>query len=118
MLPFKLGGTAILLSLALAGQAAAANPIEGRWKMPDNGLADIAPCAEGFCITLRNGRFAGKTIGSLRPANNRYEGKLTTPADNKTYEGHAILTGNKLKLSGCVLKVLCKSQVWEKIPTA
>ena len=45
----------------------------------------------------------------------RYVGKVTDPANDKTYNGKASLSGNVLKMSGCVLGGLfCRSQKWTK----
>lgn len=108
-------------ALALAGMFAggpvlAADDVQGLWKTRDGVTAEIAPCEQGSCITLKSGRFAGRKIGYLKPANNRLEGRITDPADNKTYDGHAMVAGDKLKLSGCVMKILCQTQVWTRLP--
>ncbi len=109
-----LAGAAMLL--AFAGQAVAAEPIEGDWKTLVGDTARIAPCnGDSFCITLVNGKFQGKQIGTLKGGAGSYTGQITDPKDNKTYEGSAVVTGNALKLTGCVLKIFCKSQVWTRL---
>ena len=108
----------ILLMGALAlwaGSAIAAEPIEGDWKTEVGDTARIASCAEGFCITLVNGKYTGKEIGQLKGNGGLYNGQITDPKDNKTYEGSAAVTGNHLKLQGCVLKIFCKSQIWTRL---
>lgn len=102
-------------ALALcAGSAVAAEPIEGDWKTMLGDTARIVPCPEGFCITLINGEHSGKMIGQMKGGGGLYKGQITDPKDDKTYEGSAAVTGNNLKLQGCVLKVFCKSQVWTR----
>jgi uncharacterized protein (DUF2147 family) len=103
-------------ALALwAGSAAAAEPIEGDWKTEVGDTARIAPCAQGFCITLINGKYTGKMIGQLKGNGGLYKGQVTDPKDDQTYEGSAAVTGNNLKLEGCRLKIFCKSQVWKRL---
>lgn len=97
------------------GSAIAAEPIEGDWKTMKGDTAHIAACAQGFCIRLINGPYAGKEIGHLKGNGGLYNGQITDPKDDKTYHGSAAVTGNNLKLQGCVLKVFCKSQVWTRL---
>jgi uncharacterized protein (DUF2147 family) len=114
-----IAGAALLLSAApaLATQAMAAQPIEGDWLTLKKDTAHIAPCQAAaqsgqFCITLIDGTYAGKTIGVLKGSGGQYVGQVTDPADDKTYDGSATVTGKALKLQGCVMKIFCKSQVW------
>lgn len=100
---------------SLASQASAAESIEGNWKTMVGDTARIAPCSEGFCITLINGKFAGKQIGHMKGTGNLYSGQITDPEDNKTYDGSAAVADDYLKLQGCVLKIFCKSQVWKRV---
>ncbi|WP_027486010.1 DUF2147 domain-containing protein [Allorhizobium undicola] len=104
---------AVLASLATA--AMAAEPIEGSWKTESGETAAIAPCGTAFCITLKTGKHAGKTIGKLSGAGASYKGEITDPANDKTYTGSADVAGSSLRLKGCVLAVLCKSQTWTKL---
>ena len=48
----------------LAG-AALADPIEGNWKTKTGETAAIAGCGGAFCITLKTGEYAGKSIGKM-----------------------------------------------------
>jgi uncharacterized protein (DUF2147 family) len=101
---------------SLATQVSAAEAIEGNWKTLVGDTARIASCDKGFCITLANGKFAGKQIGHMQGAGGLYNGQITDPKDDKTYEGSAAVTGNALKLQGCVLKIFCKTQIWVRQP--
>ncbi|AZO48281.1 MAG: DUF2147 domain-containing protein [Mesorhizobium sp.] len=106
---------AVAATLIMAG-AAFADPIEGNWKTQSGETAAIGG-GGAFSITLKTGKFAGKTIGSLKAAgDNKYAGSITDPETDKTYAGKATLSGTSLKMSGCVLGgLLCKSQTWHKL---
>ncbi|SOC39973.1 uncharacterized protein SAMN05892877_106291 [Rhizobium subbaraonis] len=106
---------ALTLGLGLAGGALAAEPIEGKWKTASGETAVIGPCGSGFCITLKTGKFAGKKIGELAGSGGEYTGSITDPVDDKTYDGAGSVSGNALKMKGCVLKVFCKSQSWTRL---
>ena len=97
------------------GAALAAEPIEGNWKTASGETAAIAKCGGSFCITLKTGKHAGKRIGKLDGSGADYTGSITDPAADKTYSGSGAVSGNSLKMKGCVLKVLCKSQTWSRL---
>ncbi|MBD0415867.1 DUF2147 domain-containing protein [Oryzicola mucosus] len=103
-------------SLLMAG-AALADPIEGNWKTDSGATAAITTCGSSFCITLKDGKHAGKRIGTFNADGaNAYSGKITDPANDKTYNGKASLSGSTLKMSGCVLGgLICRGQNWKKI---
>jgi uncharacterized protein (DUF2147 family) len=101
--------------MLLSGAAQAAEPIEGNWKTASGETAVIANCGGSYCITLKTGKHAGKRIGKLDGAGTDYSGSITDPAEDKTYSGSANVKGNALRLKGCVLKVLCKSQNWSRL---
>lgn len=103
-------------ALALAATGAfAGEPIEGNWKTASGETAAIANCGGAFCVTLKTGKHAGKTIGKMNGAGDSYSGEITDPANDKTYSGSASIAGNALKMKGCVLKILCKSQTWTRL---
>lgn len=106
---------ALAASMIMAGTALA-DPIEGNWKTKDGDTAAIGACGASFCITLKTGKYAGKAIGSMKASGgNKYKGTITKPSNGKTYSGSATLSGSSLKMSGCVLAVLCESQTWTKL---
>jgi len=108
----------ILLAAALTlGTAAAhaAEPIEGSWKTASGETATIGKCGTAYCVTLKTGKYAGKQIGKLSGKEGEYKGEITDPADDKTYSGSGSVTGNSLKMKGCVLAILCKSQTWTRL---
>ena len=108
-----------ILAGAVAGAVAfpaMADPIEGNWKTQSGETAGISSCGGSFCIKLKTGTYAGKQIGKMNANGaNKYKGSITDPTDNKTYSGSATLSGSVLKMKGCVLAVLCKTQTWNKI---
>ncbi|MBW8734101.1 MAG: DUF2147 domain-containing protein [Asticcacaulis sp.] len=107
---------AVTALVAFAASATAGQGLDGRWKTAAGTTAEIAPCADGHCITLKTGKFAGRTIGKMKAADDRYEGTITDPSDDKTYVGNAVVGGDKLKLQGCVFKVFCRTQTWTRLP--
>lgn len=109
----------LLITTALAivapGFVQAAEPIVGNWKTASGATAEIAPCGGSFCVTLKTGKHAGKRIGNLAGAGGSYSGEITDPESDKSYSGSGSIDGNSLKMKGCVLKVLCKSQTWTRL---
>lgn len=100
---------------AIPALGLAAEPIEGNWKTASGATAAIAKCGGSFCITLKSGKHSGKQIGKLDGAGADYSGEITDPDNDKTYSGSAGVSGSSLKLKGCVLKVLCRSQTWTRM---
>ena len=101
---------ALLLSASVA--AVAEEPILGKWRAPGGGIVRVAPCGGAYCATVITGEHKGKDAGSMSGTGGRYSGTVTDPRDDRSYSGKAIVDGGKLKLTGCALKVLCKTQVW------
>ena len=101
--------------LAAPGIALAAEPIEGNWKTASGATAAIAKCGGSYCITLKTGKHAGKRIGKLDGTGADYSGSITDPETDKTYSGSGAVNGNSLRMKGCVLAVLCKSQTWTRL---
>lgn len=118
-------------TFALAATAAlAADPIEGVWQtQPDEGsvaLVQIAPCGGAYCGTIVQ-TFRGSeeyrspnigkqiVIGMTPSGDGKYAGKVLRPADNKVYNGKALVSDGSMKLSGCVAGgLICKSQTWTR----
>lgn len=103
-------------SLMLAGSAfALADQIQGDWKTQSGETAAISKCGGSFCIKLKTGKYVGKQIGKLKAAGAKYTGTVTDPADDKQYSGSATVSGSNMKMTGCALKVFCKTQTWKKL---
>lgn len=108
----------ILAGVIMAAMAAPAlaDPIEGAWKTKAGDNAMISPCGGSFCIKLTSGEYAGKSIGKMTAdGGNKYSGSITKPSTGRTYKGSATLSGSSLKMTGCVLAILCESQTWKKL---
>lgn len=102
-------------ALLLAAGTAYADPIEGSWRTASGETASISG-GGSFSITLKSGKYAGKRIGSLKATGGgKYAGTITDPTDDKTYSGSAKLSGSSLRMTGCALKVFCKTQTWKKL---
>ena len=106
----------LVAALALAATGArAAEPIEGNWKTASGETAVIGKCGTAYCVTLKTGKHSGKQIGKLSGKDGEYSGEITDPAEDKTYSGSGSVNGNSLKMKGCVLAILCKSQTWTRL---
>ncbi|WP_082655858.1 DUF2147 domain-containing protein [Aureimonas sp. D3] len=102
------------LLIATFGSASAAEPVVGNWRTALGEIASIAPCGDAFCISLTTGKFKGRQIGRMSGSAGTYEGEITDPQAERTYAGKAEVAGASLKLTGCALKVFCKTQSWTK----
>lgn len=101
--------------LAASVGMANAQAISGNWKTQGGETAAIAKCGGSYCITLKTGEHKGKRIGKLDGSGNQYDGTITDPANNKEYTGSAKINGGVMKLKGCALKVLCRTQTWNRL---
>lgn len=100
----------------LFATVALADPIEGTWRTQAGDKAAISACGDSFCIKLVSGEYNGQSIGKMKASGNgKYTGSITKPSNGKTYKGSGQLSGNSLKMTGCVLAVLCESQTWTKL---
>lgn len=120
-----------LLAVTVAGTAEARSPIEGRWKK-GNLQIDIKPCGKTLCGTVvkasakqqaRAERGSGtELIGAtlirdIRPTGpTSYRAKVFLADRNINASGkiHQV-SPNRLKVSGCVLAILCKSANWTRV---
>ena len=101
--------------IAAMSVTALADPIEGSWKTKSGETARISKCGSSFCIKLTTGDHAGKQIGKLKANGGKYSGSITDPQKDKTYSGDGKLSGNTLKMRGCVAYVLCRSENWSRL---
>ena len=126
-----LGG---VLAGALAGPLAA-DPAAGTWKTAegeDGGylLVTIAPCGAKLCGTIAkaydatggvSGSYAhlGKPIlwDMVAEGGGAYGGgKIWAPDTGKTYASKMALSGNVLKVKGCVAGgMICRGQDWARV---
>lgn len=95
--------------LLLSTAAVQANDIDGNWQ---TSYGQIAAVSNG-AITLKTGKYAGRRIGYFNEASgNNYSGTITDPFTGASYSGKATVSGNKLRMTGCIMKVVCRVQIW------
>ncbi len=120
-----------ILAIVLATPALAADPLEGLWQtQPDDGafaFVQIAPCGAALCGTMvrsfnADGEYKSQNLGrqlviDMMPAgNNRYKGQVWRPSNDKIYIGRITLSGDRLKMKGCVAGgLICASQSWTRV---
>ena len=120
-----------ILAFVLATPALAADPLEGLWQtQPDDGafaFVQIAPCGAALCGTMvrsfnADGEYKSQNLGrqlviDMMPAgNNRYKGQVWRPSNDKIYIGRITLSGDRLKMKGCVAGgLICASQSWTRV---
>lgn len=109
----RLAAAGAILGASAAG-AFSAEPIEGTWKRPSTGTIVTYSASGGqYCGTVQNGEYKGQSIGCMTGSGADYKGKVVALDEGKTYTGKAKITGNAMKLEGCVL-VLCKGETWQR----
>ena len=131
---------AALAVAAVAAPALASDPT-GLWQTPTNGgQVRISRCGQALCGVLvtsdhirrdpnardehnRNAEQRGRTLRNLPmltgftggPTEWR-NGSVYNPADGGTYWGTITMTNdNSLRLRGCIVAPLCKTQTWTRI---
>ncbi|WP_421737604.1 DUF2147 domain-containing protein [Caulobacter sp.] len=133
-----------LIAVAALGALASpafASDITGLWATPTNGgQVEIGRCGNSLCgklvtsqhikddPSLKDGKNKdaaqrGRTLKNLQML---YDftggptkwtgGKVYNPDDGGTYSGTIdMLNDNQLKLKGCIVAPLCKTQVWNRV---
>ncbi len=123
--------TLIASVLAVLATQAVADPVEGLWKTEtDEGSyahVTMAPCGAKLCGLISRtfnaqGEYdsanKGKTlvIDMAPQGGGKYEGKVWRPSNNKIYIGKMTLSGNSLKLRGCIAGgLICSKQDWSRV---
>ncbi len=112
----KLAGIGAAMGIAMSFMAvpALADTIEGNWKTQSGETAAIGKCGGSYCIKLKTGKYSGKSIGRMKGANGSYKGSIVDPADDKKYSGTIKISGSTMKMKGCVVWPLCKTQTWKR----
>ena len=114
----------IVAALAAGSASARAQDAEGFWTR-DDGAARIqfSPCGQALCGVIVWLRHTGAKahVGQqvffdmVRADQNSWTGKAFNPEDGKTYSGKMVVTGKKLKTSGCVFGgLICKTVAWQR----
>ncbi|WP_128513787.1 DUF2147 domain-containing protein [Tabrizicola thermarum] len=120
-------------ALAIFGTGAFADPVVGVWqtRKDDNGNfghVEIKPCGKAFCGVLIK---AFDKDGKPRPSDNigrkivwdmvpypdglYDDGKIYSPDRDKTYNGDMQLSGDSLKVRGCVLGICRDGGTWTRV---
>jgi uncharacterized protein (DUF2147 family) len=57
-----------------------------------------------------------QVVQGLKPSGaNKWSGQIYNADDGKTYQAHVtVVSENAMKVQGCVLGILCKSQTWTR----
>ncbi len=126
---FKKIALTLAAMIGFAG-AALADPLEGVWRTEvDDGayaLVTISPCGGAFCGVISrtfnsDGEYQSENIGRQIVINmvpqggGAYEGQVWRPSNDKIYIGKMDLSGNTVRLRGCVAGgLICASQTWTR----
>ncbi|PRY25976.1 uncharacterized protein (DUF2147 family) [Aliiruegeria haliotis] len=119
-------------ALAVAGTASAADPVVGTWKTQPGDAGNyahvaIAPCGAKICGTLgkaydgsgsqiQSDKVGKRMIWDMVSAGDgKYSGgKIWAPDKDKTYKSKMAISGDTLKVSGCIGPI-CRSQTWTRV---
>ena len=121
----------ISAAFLLTAGMATADPVEGVWQTePDDGAyaqITISPCGERLCGVIsaafnddgspRQSENLGKQIvWDMQPTGDGSygNGKIWRPSNGKTYKSKMALSGNRLKVSGCIGPI-CLGQNWTRV---
>lgn len=141
LIALSLLAATVALANASSPVMAQSSSIAGLWRTPvdGGGTVRIAPCGSDVCGTvvssprlranpdqrdarntdarLRDRPLRGLTILRATPdgAGRWTDGWVYNPEDGKTYRGSLQLTPDgKLRVTGCVVRPLCRTQTWER----
>ncbi|MEM6373944.1 MAG: DUF2147 domain-containing protein [Pseudomonadota bacterium] len=122
--------TMIAAALTLLAGMAHADPVAGTWKteVDDGAYAHIAmaTCGSKICGTIAkafdaSGPIQSENVGKqlvwdmVPGGNGSYgSGKIWQPSTGKVFKSKMSLSGNRLKVSGCV-GPFCKKQTWTRV---
>ncbi|PHY22210.1 DUF2147 domain-containing protein [Caulobacter sp. BP25] len=138
---FRTTMIAAAAALGFLATPAFAADVTGVWQTPTNGgQVEIARCGNSLCgklvssnhirenPTLKDVRNKDESqrVRTLKNLQMLYDftggpakwtgGKVYNPDDGGTYAGTIELIGdNQLKLKGCIVAPLCKTQVWTRL---
>lgn len=116
--------------MALSAVPALADPVLGTWKtqVDDGAFAHvtIAECGKKICGVISrtfntDGEYKSENQGrqivwdmESRGEGSYKDGKIWQPSKDKVYSSKMSLSGNTLKVSGCIGPI-CKKQTWTRI---
>ena len=122
---------ALVATVSLGVGAASADPALGTWKTAvDDGLyahIKMSKCGPNVCgviarsfkgdeefVSANNGKTL--VIDMAPNGSGNYAGKVWRPSNDKIYVGKMTVSGNSLKLSGCVAGgLICSKQTWTRL---
>lgn len=117
-------GVAALLLVAAASGAtqARAEDVQGVWTRDDGAVkVEFTSCGGAVCgsVSWLKGAAGAAKVGQrvffdmVRSDQITWTGKAFNPEDGRIYSGKMVLSGKKLKTSGCVMGgLICKTVVW------
>lgn len=123
----------LMIAAALAAFAApvVAEEAVGVWQteVDDGAYAHItiAPCGDAVCGVISrtfnaDGEYQSENIGKtlvidmVAQGGGAYEGSVWRPSNDKIYIGKMDVTGDALRLRGCVAGgLICSSQNWQRV---
>jgi uncharacterized protein (DUF2147 family) len=126
----------------MAASAAQAEGVTGRWRNPaEAGDLVIYPCGDKICakgvasdaskatedakdVENKNPELRNRSLNGLEVMRGFAGGprvwsggSIYRPTDGNTYSGRLeLIDPNTLKLTGCVVAMLCQSQTWKRVP--
>lgn len=138
---FALATTVAATLAASSASAAGPDSVVGKWRTPSkHGVVEIARCGASLCGRLvesdnirsnpdlqdvnnkntaqRSRKLKGlQILGGFKASGNQWDGgTIYNPEDGGTYKATITPAGaDTLKLKGCIVWPLCKTQVWTRI---
>ena len=123
---------ALFVAALSAGQANAAQPVEGLWRNPiGSAIIEIAPCSAALCgkvvwasargkreVAKNTANVVGTTVlTGLKKTGAHWTGQLFIPDDNIHVSARLQrLNNDQLKLTGCgLLGLICRTQIWTRV---
>ena len=132
-----------LKSIALAGSFALgvfgaapaladmADKALGDWSRPSEGwVVQFYKCADKLCGKVISGEGVDKKTGGpvvgvnmlfdlVKKDDHRWKGKMYDPKGGGLYKGYVtVLDDNTVKMSGCMMGIMCRSETWPRAPEA
>lgn len=131
---------ALAASLVAAAAAHAASPVDGLWNTPSRGgQVRISDCGQAICgvLVTSDGIKANPALADDKNKDKTQRARLLkdlpmlqgftggpaewkggtvyNPEDGGTYKGSIkLVDANTLKLTGCIIAPLCKTQTWTR----
>lgn len=123
--------TVLAAALVLLAAPALADPVHGMWQtQPDDGAyahVQMAPCGPATCGIIKRtfnaqGEYKSPNLGKklvidmVPQGGGKYAGQVWRPSNDKVYVGKIELSGDSLRLAGCIAGgLLCSKQTWTRL---